>query len=189
MDKKLLERPTVFRQFLPDTIDSSDLRLSTQFTFRADFLRHPGDLTPKHLQLIHHGIDSALERRNFGIHFDGMYLDLFAQIAVCDGGDNAAYLLQGFLEGLVCLLVLLQLPLQCAHVFMLNSIESSRCLFLLLVEPLADTHDCFFLAPDLLRLLLYMIPQLTQFFLTEGAPAVISRTTHGEQIEHPRGSA
>src|SRR5205085_2895373 len=60
-------------------------RLTTEFSFSADFAGHARDFSGEGVKLVHHDVDGVFEFENFAAHVDG---DFAAQVAVSDGGRD-----------------------------------------------------------------------------------------------------
>src|SRR5699024_8970619 len=80
----------VFRTFFPDTMNTSDLGLTTEYTLGTDLAGDTRHFATKNLKLIHHGVDGPFERGNFGVHFERMNLYLHRKVTVGDLSDDAA---------------------------------------------------------------------------------------------------
>jgi hypothetical protein len=71
-----------------------------------------------------------------------------------------------------------------AHIFMLNLNERSFRLLLLLVQLHANACNCLFLASNLVCLLLYMIPELTQLLFAKTSTSIISSLRTASRLTH-----
>src|SRR5262249_60808039 len=78
-------RATLFGSVLPPPGDAVHLRLAAELALGADFPRHARDLAGEGVELVHHGVERALQLEDLAAHVDG---DLLREIAARDrGGD------------------------------------------------------------------------------------------------------
>jgi hypothetical protein len=75
--------------------------LTAESAFGSDFSSKECDLTGELLELVHHGVDGALEQCNFRVHLLSMDQNLFAQITHSDSRNDSTNLAQCFLESQV----------------------------------------------------------------------------------------
>lgn len=156
--------PTAVGQLRPNAIDAGQDSLATEAALGADLLGQICDLTGEVLKLVHHGVDGALESRNFGVHLLGVNQNLFAEITMCDGRDNATNFSKGLLEGQICLLMFLQLSLESSNV--LDAMAEGLVLVPELPGNLgAEAVYVLSLALDLLGLLVQVVAQVSELVL------------------------
>src|SRR6185312_2231576 len=75
----------VVGEVLPDAADLAHLGLATQPAFGADLAGHARDLAGEGVELVHHGVDGALELENLALD---VHRDLAGEVAAGDGGGD-----------------------------------------------------------------------------------------------------
>lgn len=152
-----MARQTVVCQFLPRSVDALDLGLAAEDTLGSDLAGDTGHFAGEDLELVHHGVDGALEGGDFGVHLDRVHADLLGEVATGDGCDDLADLAEGLLEGLVCLLVLPQLALEGGDTLLLDDSKGLLLELLLLHELGVDAGQLLGLAVEELGLVVDML--------------------------------
>jgi hypothetical protein len=148
-------------------------------------------LTGKLLQLVHHGIDCALEESDFRVHFLSMDQNLFAQIAHSNSCNNSTDLTQSLLESQVCLLMLPKLALQSANI--LDTVLEYHVLIVqLLVDLSTQIVDVFALILNLVGLLVQMVAKVVELLFCEGSSRLLASIAigllRGEPVADPQRS-
>lgn len=72
-------------QVRPSALDTLDARLSTEYTLCTNFQCNTRDLGCEGAQLVHHGVDSALQGEHFALDLD---IDLLGQVTASDSSRD-----------------------------------------------------------------------------------------------------
>ncbi|KAH3673385.1 hypothetical protein WICPIJ_009837 [Wickerhamomyces pijperi] len=76
--------------FLPQTINVTDLSLNTQLTFNTDILSNSGNFTDEQLQRVHHLVDCQFQIKNLTLSLD---MNLLGEVTISnslgDVGDRS----------------------------------------------------------------------------------------------------